>query len=80
MMLRSLAAEALRQAENDSQAALDVLSDPVRQGALQLGLIAQQVRRLNRPGEVPEPPSCEGPADAGAAEAGDVQLLVVVQS
>eukprot|EP00775_Hariotina_reticulata_P012251 gene12251-12388_t len=40
---RYVAAEALRQAENDSQAALDVLGDPVKRGALQLGLIAQQM-------------------------------------
>jgi hypothetical protein len=45
---RCVAAEALRQAENDSQAALDVLGDPVRHGALQLGLIAQQVRTLSK--------------------------------
>jgi hypothetical protein len=40
---KALAAEALRAADNDGQAALDVLGDPVRRGALQLALIAQQV-------------------------------------
>lgn len=40
---KGLAAEALRAADNDGQAALDVLGDPVRRGALQLALIAQQV-------------------------------------
>jgi hypothetical protein len=41
---KAVAAEALRAADNDGQAALDVLGDPVRRGALQLALIAQQVR------------------------------------
>ncbi|WIA39072.1 hypothetical protein OEZ86_005216 [Tetradesmus obliquus] len=40
---KGLAAEALRAADNDGQAALDVLGDPVRRGALQLALIAQQM-------------------------------------
>jgi hypothetical protein len=43
---KALAAEALRAADNDAQASLDVLGDPVRRGALQLSLIALQVGAL----------------------------------
>jgi hypothetical protein len=40
---RCEAAEALRQQDNDLSAALDVLSDPVRRGALQLSMVAAKV-------------------------------------
>lgn len=40
---RSEAAEALRQHDNDLSVALDVLSDPVRRGALQLSMVAAKV-------------------------------------
>jgi hypothetical protein len=49
---KALAAEALRAADNDGQAALDVLGDPVRRGALQLALIAQQVRSTSYKADV----------------------------
>ena len=41
---RALAAEALRARGNDLQAALDVLTDPVRRGALQLAAVARQIK------------------------------------
>ncbi|KAI8468889.1 MAG: hypothetical protein J3K34DRAFT_522552 [Monoraphidium minutum] len=41
---RGLAAEALRAAENDLQAALDTLGDAVKSGALQLAVLAQQIK------------------------------------
>lgn len=40
---RCLAAEALRVHDNEQSSALDVLCDPVRRGALQLGMVARQV-------------------------------------
>ncbi|GBF88993.1 hypothetical protein Rsub_01492 [Raphidocelis subcapitata] len=44
---RGLAAEALRANENDLQAALDVVADPVRAGALQLAIVARQIKEAD---------------------------------
>ena len=41
----TLAAEALRQADNDESAALDVLTDPMKRSTLQLAMVAKQVGR-----------------------------------
>ncbi len=52
---RALAAEALRAADNEEGAALDVLCDAVRRSALQLGLVAAQIREAQEgPQEVSE--------------------------